>query len=95
VSPIAKDLICNILQVDPTKRFTIEKILSHPWCNLVKEKLDKGVLFKDDNVNIDGDIVKEIYYNIDKFRGNKDTPNMEDIVTSIEENQHSCITATY
>ena len=56
VSPMAKDLICNILQVDPEKRFTIEKILAHPWCNLVKERLDQGVLFEDGTIDIDSEI---------------------------------------
>jgi hypothetical protein len=92
---MAKDLICNILQVDPEKRLTIEKILEHPWCNIVKERLDQGVLFEDDSIVIDSDIVKEIYYNIEKYRGNKDICNIEEIVKSIQENQHSCITATY
>lgn len=27
----AKDLIKNLLIVDPTKRFTADKILKHPW----------------------------------------------------------------
>ncbi len=91
---MAKDLICNILQVDPNKRYTIEKILSHPWCCLSKNKLDKGVLFSNNSIDIDADIVKEIYYNIEKYKGNRDLCNIEDIVKSIHENQHSCITAT-
>ena len=31
VSEVAKDLIRNILQVDPKKRLTAEEISAHPW----------------------------------------------------------------
>lgn len=30
----AKDMLTNILNTDPTKRFTIEQIRKHPWWNL-------------------------------------------------------------
>jgi 5'-AMP-activated protein kinase catalytic alpha subunit len=33
LSDDAKDMIQNILNPDPTKRFTIEDIRSHPWYN--------------------------------------------------------------
>ena len=33
VSKDAKDLIANLLVVDPTKRLTIEQVLEHPWMN--------------------------------------------------------------
>lgn len=44
ISSDAKDLIKNLLTVDPVKRFTIEEFLSHPWItnrpesDLVQEK---------------------------------------------------------
>ena len=31
MSELAKDLIRKILVVDPSKRFTAEQILTHPW----------------------------------------------------------------
>lgn len=31
MSEPAKDLVRNLLVVDPTKRFGADKILSHPW----------------------------------------------------------------
>jgi len=31
ISPIAKDLINNLLVTDPTKRITVEEALRHPW----------------------------------------------------------------
>lgn len=34
ISPEAKDLIANLLQVKPKKRLTVEKALSHPWLDV-------------------------------------------------------------
>ena len=31
VSEVAKDLIKQLLQVDPTKRLNADQILTHPW----------------------------------------------------------------
>ena len=36
VSNEAKDLICHILQPDPTKRPTLDEILCHPWFKLIQ-----------------------------------------------------------
>ena len=36
VSDEGRELIKNILNTDPTKRFTIEDIKNDPWYNLVK-----------------------------------------------------------
>merc|ERR1711939_1295602 len=32
-SASSKDLITNLLTVDPDKRYTIDEFLAHPWCN--------------------------------------------------------------
>ena len=37
LSPEVKDLIKNILNTDPTKRYTIEDIRRHPWFNMYKQ----------------------------------------------------------
>ncbi len=42
VSEPAKDLIKNLLMIDPTKRFDADKILSHPW--VVGEKTPRKQL---------------------------------------------------
>ena len=36
VSSEGRDLIKNILNTDPTKRYTIDDIRRHPWMNMVK-----------------------------------------------------------
>lgn len=33
ISGSSKDLITNLLTVDPDKRYTIDEFLAHPWCN--------------------------------------------------------------
>lgn len=33
ISASSKDLITNLLTVDPEKRYTIDEFLAHPWCN--------------------------------------------------------------
>ncbi|KAF7776075.1 hypothetical protein Agabi119p4_4468 [Agaricus bisporus var. burnettii] len=33
ISHSAKDLIQNLLCVDPSRRYTIDEFLAHPWCN--------------------------------------------------------------
>ena len=42
VSEPAKDLIKNLLVVDPTKRYDADKILAHPW--IVGEKTPRKQL---------------------------------------------------
>lgn len=44
VSDDAKDLLHKLLNVDPKKRLTVEKVLSHPWMN---PRMDDGVSKKD------------------------------------------------
>ena len=36
ISQEGKDLIKNILNTDPVKRYTIEDIRRHPWMNMIK-----------------------------------------------------------
>lgn len=33
VSPLAKDLLVHLLEVDPEKRFSVQQALTHPWVN--------------------------------------------------------------
>lgn len=34
LSPSCKDLLANMLQVDPSKRLTIEEVLTHKWLSM-------------------------------------------------------------
>ncbi|EEY65462.1 calcium/calmodulin dependent protein kinase, putative [Phytophthora infestans T30-4] len=40
VSQQAKDLICKMLVVQPSKRLTAQEVLDHPWFNDIKEEDD-------------------------------------------------------
>ena len=48
ISKDAKDLIKNILEVNPRKRFKISQIKAHPWFNIVdpKENVCQGINLK-------------------------------------------------
>ena len=93
---MAKDLLMNLLQVDPGRRFGIEEILSHPWCNLTKPKLDKGIIIGIDKFNLDEEITQLILKDVDRYKGLRTTKKIthEDIVLNLIENHHNCLTAT-
>ena len=38
ISESAQDLIANLIVVDPTKRFTAQQVLDHPWVSGVAAK---------------------------------------------------------
>lgn len=58
ISAEAKDLITNILNTDPEKRFKIEDIRKHPWFSLVKcEENFKGTIVGVDPVPIDPNLL--------------------------------------
>ena len=66
--------------------------MAHPWCSLSKSELDQGLIIGMNEIEIDYDVVKEIYYNIDRYKGNKNISSIDDIVNNIRENQQSCLT---
>jgi serine/threonine protein kinase len=41
VSPLAKDLITHLLQVDPAKRYTVPEALAHPWFSEILPKPER------------------------------------------------------
>ena len=49
----AKDLLNHILIINPKERFTINQIKNHPWFNLVKPHLMKGINFEEDIIPVD------------------------------------------
>ena len=59
ISKDAKDLIKNILEVNPRKRFKISQIKAHPWFNIVdpKENVCQGINLKNVIYPIDEDII--------------------------------------
>ena len=87
LSPYLKDLIKHCLDVDTKKRFDFEKIINHPWFNLNKFKLIKGINVFENIIPIDDAIINkcEKIYN-----GNKDI-----IFNSVRGNLFNEYSATY
>ena len=53
----SKDLLNHILIINPKERFTISQIKNHPWFNLVKPHLMKGINFEEDIIPVDDKIL--------------------------------------
>lgn len=71
VSPLAQDLILNILNKNCLERFDLTQIKSHAWFNLVKPNLNQGlninfvsipvdekIVFKLENLEFDGETLR-------------------------------------
>ena len=53
----AKDLLNNILIINPKERITIEQIKNHTWFNIVKPHLMKGINLDEDIIPVDDKIL--------------------------------------
>ncbi len=92
LSDVTKDFIRKILTVNPEKRIKINDLKNHPFFNIDKIPLCKGILIGIDDIYIDYDLVKEIKLNY-FFENEKVTE--EYIIENILKNYHNNITATY
>jgi 5'-AMP-activated protein kinase catalytic alpha subunit len=84
----AKDLIRRILNTDPTKRYNIQQIRSHPWFNSLNQGINtfEGLLININVIPIDESLVlkmEEYDFKRDEVRSN------------ILSNRHNHITTTY
>lgn len=93
LSPNAKSLISGILNTDPDRRYTIEKIRQHPWFNLSKFQLDKGIIIGRDEILIDQEIVEEVKSSSHYKNNNKISHDF--IRQTIIKNSHNNISTTY
>ncbi|KAL3982019.1 Protein kinase domain family protein [Acanthocheilonema viteae] len=59
ISPLSRDLLRSLLQVDPEKRITISKLIVHPWINKKYSHTLKWKSIYDKNV-VDEEVVKEL-----------------------------------
>ena len=67
ISKEAKDLIKNMLMINPKERYNFEQIKTHPWFNLVKPKLKPGIVYGVHKIPIDNYILSRIEkYGYDK-----------------------------
>ena len=67
-SPLAKDLIMHMLDINPLTRYTLDEIREHPWFNLMDFKLIPGIIIGFNKIPIDEYIINlcASYYNRDK-----------------------------
>lgn len=88
ISSPATDLIKQILNVDPEKRFTINQIKSHPWFSLYKGyvNIPKGLIIGYHDIPIDEMILEHLL----GFKYDKKLA-----LQSIENNRHNKITTLY
>jgi serine/threonine protein kinase len=86
ISNEARDLIKNILNIDPEKRYTVEDVKKHPWFNMVKCEASAGILVGYDPIPIDNNILSQLsslHLDIETAR------------RYIEANKHDNITTSY
>ena len=81
----AKNLICNILKINPCERFTIEQIKRHPWFNFINPHLTPGLTIGVNKVPVDENILSMVEnYGFDKEKCRENLINNKyDSVTCI------------
>ena len=60
LSKEAQDILSHILKINPEERFTIEGIKKHPWFNLVKPHLIKGISINEVKIPVDENILNMV-----------------------------------
>ena len=87
ISQEARDLLKNLLNTDPNKRYTIQDIRNHPWYNITKaEKEPEGIIIGVNPVPIDFIILNQM----EAFGFNQEYAKK-----CIEANKHNHLTTTY
>ncbi|CAD8138137.1 unnamed protein product [Paramecium octaurelia] len=82
----AKDLVKNILNTDPSKRYTIQEIRKHSWFNFQNQKIPTGLVIGFHKIPIDPEIIKQLVnFGI----------SIEYAEKCIETNRHNHVTTTY
>jgi len=86
LSENAKDLLTNILNTNPQKRYTMKQIRSHCWFNSIPVIINEGLLINVINIPVDEKLLeklKDYEYDIDETR------------EFIKNNRHNNATTTY
>ena len=66
-SPLLKDLLRHMLDVNPITRYTLQEIKQHPWFNLNKVNLIPGIIIGYNKIPVDENILNLcVTYNADK-----------------------------
>ena len=88
----AIDLLKRILQVDPEKRIGINDIKKHPWFNIEKSPMYKGINISKEKCPCNKDVAKFILENY--FNDDKDI-NLDMIINMVEIHACNKYTSTY
>lgn len=86
ISDSVKDLIAGLLTTEPTRRFTIPVVRSHPWCRQIPEASVKPHDLAPDQNGLEEDVLREL----DAFGFPRDYA-----VRCLEVNKHNHVTTTY
>ena len=66
-SPLLKDLLRHMLDVNPISRYTLQEIKQHPWFNLNKVNLIPGIIIGYNKIPVDENILNLcVTYNADR-----------------------------
>ncbi len=60
LSNSAVDLMRNILNINPNKRFNIKKIKKHPWFNIIHPQLKPGIDIGKMKISVDENILRKV-----------------------------------
>ena len=60
LSQYAQDILNKILKINPEERLTINDIKKHPWFNLIKPHLIKGIALKNTIIPVDENILNMV-----------------------------------
>ena len=86
------DLLKRLLQVDPDKRIGIKEIKKHPWFNMEKNPIYRGINISKEKFPCNMDVITFIYENY--FKEEKEI-DIDKIVKMIETHACNKYTATY
>ncbi|CAG9532541.1 unnamed protein product [Cercopithifilaria johnstoni] len=86
VSPLSRDLLKSLLQVDPEKRITISKLIVHPWINKKYTQTLKWKSIYDKNV-VDEEVIRELALHFGR--------SYTQMETLVKEWKFDYLTATY
>lgn len=86
ISDDGRDLLKNILNTDPAKRYTIDEIRKHPWMNKVDVAKKEGIIVGYHQTPVDMDILKQL----DQYGFQFDY-----VQKCLDANKHNHVTTTY
>jgi len=75
-SPLLKDLLKHMLDINPITRYTLQEIKQHPWFNLTKANLIPGIIIGYNAIPVDENILNLcVAYNADKDKVEQSVKN--------------------